>query len=122
MEIGRRALGGGPLHRADRLATGRRLSERRHRQQHRGRPDDPRRRVRRSRRFPSASRSSDSTSSSYAKIAARAFGAEHHTYLVNATIASNALPAIVRYFDEPFGNSSAIADVFLREAGGATTA
>ena len=49
---------------------------------------------------------------SYAEIAAKRFGAEHHTYLVSAADCVGSLPAIVRSFDEPFGNSSAIATYF----------
>lgn len=48
----------------------------------------------------------------YAGIAARAFGAQHHTYLVSARDCQKALPEIVRSFDEPFGNASAIATYF----------
>jgi asparagine synthase (glutamine-hydrolysing) len=48
----------------------------------------------------------------YADIAARAFGADHHTYLVSARDCQNALPDIVRSFDEPFGNASAVATYF----------
>jgi asparagine synthase (glutamine-hydrolysing) len=49
---------------------------------------------------------------SYARLAAQHFGAEHHTYLVGADDCMQALPQIVRAFDEPFGNSSAIATYF----------
>jgi asparagine synthase (glutamine-hydrolysing) len=48
----------------------------------------------------------------YAEIAARRFGAEHHTYLVSAEDCFAALPQMVRAFDEPFGNSSAIPTYF----------
>jgi len=48
----------------------------------------------------------------YAEIAARAFGAKHHTYLVSASDCLESLPDIVRSFDEPFGNSSAVATYF----------
>jgi asparagine synthase (glutamine-hydrolysing) len=48
----------------------------------------------------------------YAEIAARKFGAEHRTYLVSAADCFDAVPQMVRYFDEPFGNSSAIATYF----------
>jgi asparagine synthase (glutamine-hydrolysing) len=48
----------------------------------------------------------------YADIAARRFGAEHHTYLVSATDCLESLTDIVRCFDEPCGNSSAIATYF----------
>src|SRR5205823_2012541 len=36
----------------------------------------------------------------------------HHTYLVGARDCFEALPQMVRYFDEPFGNSSAIPTYF----------
>jgi asparagine synthase (glutamine-hydrolysing) len=49
---------------------------------------------------------------SYAELAARKFGSEHHTYLVGAQDCFEALPQIIRCFDEPFGNSSAIPTYF----------
>lgn len=45
----------------------------------------------------------------YAQIAAKAFRSSHHTYLVSARDCQNSLSEIVRCFDEPFGNSSAMA-------------
>jgi asparagine synthase (glutamine-hydrolysing) len=48
----------------------------------------------------------------YAQITARRFGSEHHTYLVGPKDCFDALPEMVRYFDEPFGNSSAIPTYF----------
>ncbi|HTR37116.1 MAG TPA: asparagine synthase-related protein [Bryobacteraceae bacterium] len=48
----------------------------------------------------------------YAELAAKTFGARHHTYYVNAQDCFDVLPRMVRYFDEPFGNSSAIATYF----------
>jgi asparagine synthase (glutamine-hydrolysing) len=48
----------------------------------------------------------------YARIAARRFHAEHHTYLVSAADCAEALPRMIRSFDEPFGNSSAIPTYF----------
>ena len=48
----------------------------------------------------------------YAQLAARKFQAEHHTYLVSAGDCFQALPDMVRSFDEPFGNSSAIPTYF----------
>jgi asparagine synthase (glutamine-hydrolysing) len=48
----------------------------------------------------------------YANIAARAFDARHHTYLVSARDCEQVLPDIVRAFDEPFGNASAIPTYF----------
>jgi asparagine synthase (glutamine-hydrolysing) len=48
----------------------------------------------------------------FAGIAAHAFRSEHHIYLVSAKDCVESLPTIVRCFDEPFGNSSAIATYF----------
>jgi asparagine synthase (glutamine-hydrolysing) len=48
----------------------------------------------------------------YARIAARKFQADHHTYLVSAADCLEALPHMIRQFDEPFGNSSAIPTYF----------
>lgn len=44
----------------------------------------------------------------YAAITARRFGTDHHTQLVTAADCFEALPQMVRFFDEPFANSSAI--------------
>lgn len=49
---------------------------------------------------------------SYAQIAATKFQAEHHTYLVGPEDCFEALPDMIRFFDEPFGNSSAIPTYF----------
>ena len=48
----------------------------------------------------------------YAEIAAKKFGAEHHTYLVGPEDCFDALPRMIASFDEPFGNSSAIPTYF----------
>jgi asparagine synthase (glutamine-hydrolysing) len=48
----------------------------------------------------------------YAEITAKKFGAEHHTFLVGPQDCLQVLPQMVRSFDEPFGNSSAIATYF----------
>lgn len=48
----------------------------------------------------------------YAKIAAARFHSRHHTWLVGPRECLAALPDILRYFDEPFGNSSAIPTYF----------
>jgi len=48
----------------------------------------------------------------YAEIAAKKFHADHHTYLVGADDCFEALPQMIRCFDEPFGNSSAIPTYF----------
>jgi asparagine synthase (glutamine-hydrolysing) len=48
----------------------------------------------------------------YARITARKFATDHHEYLVNAADCAAALPDMIRYFDEPNGNSSAIPTYF----------
>jgi asparagine synthase (glutamine-hydrolysing) len=48
----------------------------------------------------------------YAEITARKFQTDHHTYLVSAADCFQALPHMVRFFDEPFANSSAIPTYF----------
>jgi asparagine synthase (glutamine-hydrolysing) len=48
----------------------------------------------------------------YAEIAARKFAADHYTYLVSPDDCLAALPSIVRSFDEPYANSSAIPTYF----------
>jgi len=48
----------------------------------------------------------------YARIAATKFQADHNEYLVNANDCAASIPDMVRYFDEPFGNSSAIPTYF----------
>jgi asparagine synthase (glutamine-hydrolysing) len=45
---------------------------------------------------------------SYARIAARAFGTRHHEYYVTPDDALNGIPRIAAYYDQPFGNSSAL--------------
>ena len=47
--------------------------------------------------------------SSYARIAAAHFGASHHQYVVTPKDVEETLPRIAESYDEPFGNSSAIA-------------
>ena len=48
----------------------------------------------------------------YAMITARRFGAQHHTYMVGPENCFDILPSMVRAFDEPFANSSAIPTYF----------
>ena len=48
----------------------------------------------------------------YAELAAKHFSATHFTYSVTAADCFEALPRMIRAFDEPFGNSSAIATYF----------
>jgi len=50
--------------------------------------------------------------SSYARIAAKHFGARHHTYVVMPEDVEHALPRIADAYDEPFGNSSAVASYY----------
>ena len=60
----------------------------------------------------------------YAAITARKFQTAHHTYRVNAADCFEALPRMVRFFDEPFANSSAIPTYFcarLAAENGAST-
>ena len=49
---------------------------------------------------------------SYARIAARRFGAEHHEYFVSPRDTVEALPLVIEEFDEPFGNASAVPTYF----------
>jgi asparagine synthase (glutamine-hydrolysing) len=44
----------------------------------------------------------------YAELAARHFGATHHTRIIRPEDALEALPRLVEAYDEPFGNNSAI--------------
>lgn len=48
----------------------------------------------------------------YANLAAAKFKAQHHTYLVGPDDCFEALPQMVRSFDEPFANSSAVPTYF----------
>ena len=49
---------------------------------------------------------------SYARTAAAHFGAEHHQYVVTPKDVEEALPRIAEAYDEPFGNSSAVASYY----------
>src|SRR5262245_557123 len=44
----------------------------------------------------------------YARIAAQAFGANHHEYFVQPSDVLTAIPVLLEAFDEPFANASAI--------------
>jgi asparagine synthase (glutamine-hydrolysing) len=44
----------------------------------------------------------------YARIAARHFGCEHHEYYVTPQDVVDAVPKIATFYDQPFGNASAI--------------
>jgi asparagine synthase (glutamine-hydrolysing) len=48
----------------------------------------------------------------YAHLTAKRFGSIHRDYIVSAADCANALPHIVRFYDEPYGNSSAIPTYF----------
>jgi asparagine synthase (glutamine-hydrolysing) len=44
----------------------------------------------------------------YARVAARHFGAEHHEYYVTPEDLITSIPRVAAYYDQPFGNSSAL--------------
>lgn len=44
----------------------------------------------------------------YARIAAKAYGADHHEYYVTPADLVNAIPDVAAHYDQPFGNSSAV--------------
>ena len=44
----------------------------------------------------------------YARIAARRFNTEHHEYYVTPDDLVRSIPAVAAYYDQPFGNSSAL--------------
>ena len=44
----------------------------------------------------------------YARIAAQAYGAEHHEYYVTPADLVAAIPDVAAHYDQPFGNSSAV--------------
>jgi asparagine synthase (glutamine-hydrolysing) len=48
----------------------------------------------------------------YARIAARAFGVEHHEYFVTPQDTYEALPVLLNYLDEPFANASLVPSYF----------
>lgn len=50
--------------------------------------------------------------SGYARLAADHFGTRHHEYFVTPRDVVDMLPVIARFYDEPFGNSSAIPAYF----------
>jgi asparagine synthase (glutamine-hydrolysing) len=51
----------------------------------------------------------------YAELAARHFGAVHHTRIITPEDALVALPRLVQAYDEPFGNNSAIGTFFCAQ-------
>jgi len=44
----------------------------------------------------------------YARIAAKAYGADHHEYYVTPADLVKAIPEVAAHYDQPFGNSSAV--------------
>ncbi len=44
----------------------------------------------------------------YARIAARHFGTEHHEHYVTPVEVTDSVPRVAAYYDQPFGNSSAV--------------
>ncbi len=48
----------------------------------------------------------------YARLAARAFGSEHHEYFVSAGDTYEAVPVLLDAVDEPYANASAVATYF----------
>lgn len=48
----------------------------------------------------------------YARIVARAFGTEHHEYFVSAQDTYDVIPRLLEWFDEPYGNASAVPTYF----------
>lgn len=44
----------------------------------------------------------------YARIAAKRFGTEHHEYYVTPEDLVRSIPTVAQYYDQPFGNSSAL--------------
>jgi asparagine synthase (glutamine-hydrolysing) len=55
---------------------------------------------------------------SYARIAAKAFAAEHHEYFVTPEDTLSALPVLARTYGEPYGNSSAIPTYYCARLAG----
>ncbi len=48
----------------------------------------------------------------YARIAAQAFGAEHHEYFVSPEDTAETIPRLLECFDEPFANASSVPTYF----------
>jgi asparagine synthase (glutamine-hydrolysing) len=44
----------------------------------------------------------------YARLAAKAYGADHHEYYVTPADLVKAIPGVASHYDQPFGNSSAV--------------
>ena len=45
----------------------------------------------------------------YARIAARHFGLQHHEHYITPDEVAEAMPRVAAHYDQPFGNSSAVA-------------
>lgn len=48
----------------------------------------------------------------YARLAARHFGVDHHEYYVTPEDVTRSIPAVAAHYDQPFGNSSALAGYY----------
>jgi asparagine synthase (glutamine-hydrolysing) len=48
----------------------------------------------------------------YARLASRHFGTKHHEYYVTPDDLLSGIPEVARYYDQPFGNSSAVPAYF----------
>jgi len=55
---------------------------------------------------------------SYARIAAKHFGCEHHEYYVTPSDVVDAVPKIAAWYDQPFGNASAIPTYYCARVAG----
>ena len=109
------ARGGDP--RGDVRRATRMLPVRRNGQLDRGRDAGERRALRRVRTYSIGFDATGYDEMAYARIAARHFGTEHHEYYVTADDVASEVPALARSFDQPFGNSSVAAHLFLRAHG-----
>lgn len=56
----------------------------------------------------------------YARIVARAFGTKHHEYFVSAQDTYDAIPSLLEWFDEPYGNASIVPTYFCAKWPGST--
>ena len=57
----------------------------------------------------------------YARVAAQHFGCEHHEYYVTPADVVDAVPKIASWYDQPFGNASAV-PAYYCDASHASTA
>ena len=51
----------------------------------------------------------------FARIAAQRFGTEHHEYYVTPNDLVRSIPAVATYYDQPFGNSSALPALYCAQ-------